>query len=214
MTPNQHVLDPTPLLITRRSVFGAHSALLKNCEFDTLALRQAYPRLRLFANHKYIFQASGEGVTTCILDSNNIEGAGVLFDVLDDTSTASVLASLYHAEATCAELEKVDNLACGEIHLDGVIDLNCWVNVANRTAIVSDNERDVLFRNIKLLHAAELESRLLRTDWVENKSALGIVEEAEGVIRSLELDYVHKASRESHVSTHLAINLYELLHAD
>ncbi len=109
---------------------AAAVTLLSNGELDTLALGQGDPGLVL-ANDEDVALAGGEGVVDGVLDVDNGEAAVVALAVGDDTDTAHVATAGDHGNGTSVELDKVGDLAGGELNLDGVVDLDERVRVAD-----------------------------------------------------------------------------------
>lgn len=62
---------------------------------------------------------------------DNVEATVVALTVGDDTNTAHVATAGDHGEGTSVELDKVCDLAGGQVDLDGVVDLDGGVRVAD-----------------------------------------------------------------------------------
>lgn len=136
------------------------------------------------------------------------------FDVVQDTNTASVTAAGDGHQVARLELDEVDDLAGLEVDLDGVVDLDERVRVADRAAVAGGDVRDGLLGVLLASDLGELELLLLVVDTVEHEAALGVVHETELVARLGQLNDVHEARREVGVHTDLAVDLDLLLHAD
>lgn len=149
-----------------------------------------------------------------ITDSDNIERARVSLDVEEGTHTTSVATLGDHSKLSDLELDEVNNLASGNVNLDGVIDLDKRIRVSDGAAIMSDDVRDLLAGKLLTLHLAELELLLLITDAVEDIATLGVEDKAELEVSLRNLDNIHETSREVRISADLAINLDVLLNAD
>lgn len=67
---------------------------------------------------------------------DDVETTVVALTMSDDTDTTHVTTTSDHSNGTSVELDGVGDLASGEIDLDGVVDLNQRVRVAN--AVVED----------------------------------------------------------------------------
>lgn len=102
----------------------------ENTYLDTLALRQANPRL-LMTNDEDVGLASSEGVVNSVLDVDNAETTIVTLTVSDGTNTTHVTTTSNHNDGTSIELDEVLDLASGEIDLDSVVDLDLRVGVAD-----------------------------------------------------------------------------------
>jgi len=88
------------------------------------------------------------------------------------------------------KLDVVDNLVLDEVKLDDVVDLDGRVRVADRAAVVRDDEGDALCAELHLAHLEELVRRLLLRDAVDRKAALDVVQEAEVLAGLLDRDNV------------------------
>lgn len=64
---------------------------------------------------------------------DDVEASVVALTVGDDTDTTHVTTTGNHDDDTSVELDEVGNLASGEVDLDGVVDLDGWVGVADST---------------------------------------------------------------------------------
>lgn len=104
--------------------------LLGDGELDTLALGQGDPGLVL-ADDEDVALTGGEAVVNGILDVDDVEASVVALTVGDDTNTAHVTTTGDHGNGTSVELDKVGDLAGGEIDLDSVVDLDQRVRVAD-----------------------------------------------------------------------------------
>lgn len=104
--------------------------LLSDGELDTLALGQGDPGL-LLANDENVALTGGESVVNGVLDVDNVEASVVTLTVGDDTNTAHVTTTSDHGDGASVELDEVGDLAGGEVNLDGVVDLDQGVGVAD-----------------------------------------------------------------------------------
>ena len=107
-------------------------SLLCNGELDALALWQRDPRL-LGSDDENVALPGSERVVYGILDVNNVEASIVALAVGDDTNTTHVTSTGDHRDHTSVELDEVGDLSGGEVDLDGVVDLDGWVRVADTT---------------------------------------------------------------------------------
>lgn len=116
-----------------QSLGSAAVSLLGDGQFDTLTLWQRDPRL-LGADDEDVVLARGEGVVNGVLDVDDVETTVVALTVGDDTDTAHVTTTSDHGNGASVELDEVGDLASGEVNLDGVIDLDQRVGVADAAA--------------------------------------------------------------------------------
>lgn len=113
-----------------QGVSAATVSLLCNGKLDTLTLGQGDPRL-LRTNNKDVTLTGSEGVVYGILDVDDVETTIVSLTVSDDTNTTHVAAAGDHDDDTSVELDEVSDLASGKLNLDGVVDLDIRVGVAD-----------------------------------------------------------------------------------
>ncbi|KAH6607358.1 hypothetical protein Trco_003671 [Trichoderma cornu-damae] len=165
--------------------------LLSNGELDTLTLGQGDPGL-LLANDENVALARGKGVVNGVLDVDDVEATVVTLTVGDDTNTAHVATTSDHGDGASVELDKVGDLAGGEVNLDRVVDLD---QRNSRSRIVRDQEWDSTTAQLHALDLAQLVLGLLGLDPVHGEATLGVVDEAEVLARLLDRDDVHEAGR-------------------
>ena len=121
-----------PHLVASDSVRPAAVTLLSDRELDTLTLGQRDPWL-LLANDDNVGLTSGELVVNSILQVDNVEASIMALTVRNDTDTTHVTTTGDHDNDTSVELDEVGDLAGGKVDLDGVVDLDGWVRVADTT---------------------------------------------------------------------------------
>lgn len=105
-------------------------SLLGDGQFDTLTLWQRDPWL-IRADDEDVVLAGGEGVVNGVLNVDDVETTIVALTVGDDTNATHVTATSDHGNGASVELDEVGDLAGGEVNLDGVIDLDQRVGVAD-----------------------------------------------------------------------------------
>ena len=149
-----------------------------------------------------------------VLDLDNIEGARVLLDVHESTDTASVTSLGDHNHDTDLELDMLGDLARRNVDLDSVVCVDIWVWVTDVPCIVGDDVGDVLLCLCDSADAAQFVLLLSVLQAVEHEAPFGVVEQAELIVRCLELQHVHEAAREVRVSAHAPVDLDVALHAD
>ena len=142
---------------------------------------------------------------------DNVEASNVPLTVHNDTRTTHVTTTSDHDNVTSIELDIVGDLALLKIIFDGIVDLDAGVGVTDSATIVGDDIGNTLCANSKLLHLAELVSRLLRGDAVDREAALHVVKDTEMLAGLLEGDNIHKASGERRVSADLVVDLDDAL---
>mmetsp|Transcript_24198 Transcript_24198/g.36799 ORF Transcript_24198/g.36799 Transcript_24198/m.36799 type:complete len:204 (+) Transcript_24198:390-1001(+) len=138
----------------------------------------------------------------------------MFFEVNKLTNTSSIVSLGHHDHGTHLELENIRHLSGGDIHLNGVVDLDIRVRVTKGASVVGDSNRDLLRRDVDLLDAAQLVLDLGLINTVKNETSLGIIKETEAIARLLELYGVHESSRVVEISPDLSVNLDATFHAD
>jgi len=145
---------------------------------------------------------------------DNVKASNVTLAVGDDTDTTSVTTTGDHGNVTNLKLDELVELAGLQVELDGVVDLDQGIRVAEGAAIVGDDEGDALGAELDLLDLAQLVLGLLGGDTVDSEASLGIVDETEVLTSLLDGDDIHETSRVGRVSADLAVDLDEALHED
>ena len=185
--------------------------LLDDGELDTLSVGERDEGVVVLADDKDVSETGGELVADSVADVDNLKGTGVLLTADEDSDTASVAAAGGHDEVADLEGDVVDDLACGQVDLDSVVDADLGVRVADGAGVVGDEVGDVAAAHGGLLDLAELELGLLRGDAVDGKAALLVVEDAEVLAGLGDAHNVHEAGGEAGVGADLAVNLDQTL---
>lgn len=180
---------------------------------DTLALRQRNPGL-LLSDDEDIAQPGGEGVVNGVLHVHNVETTVVTLAVSDDTDTSHVATTSDHGDDTGIEADELADLAGGEVDLDGVVDTDGGIGIADGAGIVRDEVRDALLAELDTLDLAELVLGLGIGDTMNGEATLGVVDETEVLAGLLDRDDVHEAGGEGWVRADLAVHLDQALHDD
>ena len=97
----------------------------------------------------------------------------------NDTSPTHVTSTGDHDDVTCVELNKVGDFCLRNVILDGVVDANMGVRIADGSAVVGDDVRNATVADSDATDFQELVRRLLRCDAVDSEAALNIIEETE-----------------------------------
>ena len=126
---------------------------------------------------------------------DNIKASNVLLAVHNDTSTTHVTTTSDHDNVASVELDEVGDLAGLELELDGVVDLDEGVGVADGAAVVGDDVWDTLGANTGLADLKELVGSLLRGDAVDGEAALNVVEETEMLARLLDGNNIYTTKK-------------------
>lgn len=145
---------------------------------------------------------------------DDVETTLVVLAVGNSTHTTQVTATGDHDKLTVLELNKLGDLASGEIDLDGIVDLDKRVGVADGAAIVGNQVGDALLAGLNAANLAKLVGSLLISDAVDGETALDVVDETEVLTSLGQGDDVHESSGEGAVGADLAVDQDLALHED
>lgn len=110
---------------------------------------------------------------------HNIESTDVLLTVRDDTGTTHVASTSDHHNVSGVEVNEVNDFALLKVKLDGVVDFDGRVRIADGTTVVSDDMGDTLGAESNLANFEELVGGFFLGDAVDSETTLDIVKEAE-----------------------------------
>ena len=99
---------------------------------DTLAFRQTNPRL-LGPNDENVALSRRERVVDGVFDVHDVEAPIMTFPMRDDTHTTHVASTSRHGNDAGIEPDELGNLPRGEIDLDGIVDRDRRVRIADPT---------------------------------------------------------------------------------
>ena len=91
-----------------------------------------------------------------ILNVDNVEGARVTLTVDDGTNSPQVTAASDHAQVARIELDEVHNLVTGDVQLNGIVNLDQGIRVADGAAIMCGQEGDTLRSSLNTANLAQL----------------------------------------------------------
>jgi len=203
-----------------RLITQALLALLKDTVTETLGTRQGDNWLIiLVGDGEHVRKTGGESTALAVLNVHNLERTDVLLATGDNTDTALILTLSDHTLHTDLELEHVDALASGDVHLDNVVVLGIGVWVPDGATIVGGDAWDTLGSDAHGLHAGQLVAWLVSkvlglANAVEHEAALCVVQQTEVLIGLLDGHDIHESNRVVGVSAHLAVDLDQTLHED
>lgn len=210
-------IDPNPSsstnLVTSDGVGTTTVTLLSDGELDTLALGQGDPGL-LGTDDEDVGLTGGKGVVNGVLQVDDVETTIVTLTVGDNTDTTHVTTAGGHGQVADLELAEVIDLASGQVDLDGVVDLDQRIRVADGSRIMRNQEWDTATSELDALDLAELVLGLLGLDAVDGEASLGVVDKTEVLASLLDADDVHEASGVGQVGADLAVDLDQTLHQD
>lgn len=82
----------------------------------------------------------GKGVTKSVLDVDDVEWTRVTLAGNDSANSPQVTASSDHAQISSVKLDEVNDFAAGNVQLNGIIDFDQRIRVANGAAIMGGDE--------------------------------------------------------------------------
>ena len=163
---------------------------------------------------KDVRETSDEGVVERVLDVDNIETTLVTLTVNNNTNTSQVTTTSSHNNVTVVKLDERLNLASSKVDLDGVVNLDGGVGVADGAAVVGNNVRNTLLTELNTLNLTELVLSLLTSDSVDSKATLDVVDKTEVLAGLLKRNDIHETSGVSGVGSDLVVDLDKSLHED
>ena len=86
------------------------------------------------SNDEDIGQSGSESVVDSILDVDNVETSVVTLTVGNDTNTSHVTTTSDHGNASGIKSNVLGDLTGLKVDLDGIVDLDGWVWVADTVA--------------------------------------------------------------------------------
>jgi len=93
-------------------------SLFQDVQLDSLMGQEGDGGLVSVTNHKHISDSCGECLTVRVLDVGNIEAAGVLLYVLEDTDSTDVVSTSDQDLGSVLELDYCICFSCFKIALD------------------------------------------------------------------------------------------------
>lgn len=117
-------------LVTSNGLGTSAVPLLGNGELDSAALGKGDPRL-LATDDEDVGLTGGEGVLDGVLEVDDVETSVMALTVGDDADTAHVTTTSHHGDGAGVELDVVLDLASLKVDLDGVVDTDGGVRVAD-----------------------------------------------------------------------------------
>jgi hypothetical protein len=154
-------LSPPPLI-----------TLLRDSKLNTLALGQRDPRLGTLTNDKNVrhtvkririqfsssFTArrgedapSSESSIENILHVDDVESSDMSFTVHDSSGTTHIATTSDDDDVSGIKLDKVGHFSLLQVILDGIIDRDVRVGIANCSSVMGDEERYATVADLNLL---------------------------------------------------------------
>ena len=123
---------------------------------------------------------------------DNVEATLVTLTVNNNTNTSQVTTTSSHNNVTVVKLDERLNLASSKVDLDGVVNLDGGVGVADGAAVVGNNVRNTLLTELNTLDLTELVLSLLASDSVDGEATLDVVDKTEVLTGLLKRDDIHE----------------------
>jgi len=173
---------------------------------DTLVSWERNQSLITFSQEEDVAGSGSENVSGSIFDVDNIERSWVSFSGLDGSHSTNVLTADDLAHVTGVEFDPVGNLVGGKVEFDGVADFAVWVWVSDGSAVVCDQEWNVVLFDEDFLDSAEFVRSFFGGDSVDDESAFGVIDESEVFVGLFDSDDIHVSSWVFHVGSHFSVN--------
>lgn len=174
---------------------------------DTLLLWKSNDRLLVLSNDENVGESGGEGVTSGILDVDDLVGTWMVLNVHEGTNSTNIVSSLDEDGAAVLALDNSVDFTGLKVQLDGVVLLDFWVGETDGSSVVGDNVGDLVLSEGLSLDLAELEVGFLAfdADWLE--TSLDVVEDSEVLVGLGDLNDVLETEWELGVSSDLTVDL-------
>lgn len=160
----------------------------------------------VLAEDEDVLDTGDELAAGLVDESDHVVGAVVLVDGLDLADAAGVVTAGDLGDGVGLELVDVLNLAGLEVVLDGVTDLDLWVEETDVVAIVAGAVEDPLVALDDVVDSEELVVALFALDWGEVEAALGIIHHSEVHVALRDRDDVHETGWIAFVDSDLAVD--------
>jgi len=180
--------------------------LFERSQANTLFLGERDPRVLSLSNHENVSDSGSERVSSSISDVDDIETSNVSISVDYNSDSSDVVTGGDHAQVASLELNSVNDLTSGDVELNSIVDVDFRVGESESSTIVGNNVRDLVRTNSLLSDLAELVFSFFGADVSEDESALNVIKNSVKFSSLLDADDIHKTSRESGVSSDLAID--------
>jgi len=145
---------------------------------------------------------------------DDVFGSGVGLLLVDSADAADVESGGDHGLESDVELDELLDLVLLEVELEGVVDGDVGVGLADGAAVVGDDLGHAVEAGADLLDLEQLVVDFLVGDLVHDLLALGVLEHAELVVGLLDGEHVHEAQGEAHVGACAVVDLDQALDAD
>ena len=173
---------------------------------NTLVSWEADEGFVAFSEQEDVAGSSGENVSGGVFDVDDIKRTWVSFSGLDGTDSTDVLTADDLAQVTSVEFDPVGDFVGGQVEFDGVTDFAVWVWVSDGSAVVCDQEWNVVLFDEDFLDSAEFVRSFFGGDSVDDESAFGVIDESEVFVGLFDSDDIHVSSWVFHVGSHFSVN--------
>lgn len=174
---------------------------------DTLELWKSNNRLLVLSDDENVGESGGEGVSSGILDLDDLVGTWMVLNVHEGTNTTDIVSTLDEDGAAVLALDDSVDFTGLKVQLDGIVLLDFWVGETDGSSVVGNNVGDLVLSHGLSLDLAELEVGFLAfdADWLE--TSLGVVEHAEVLVGLWDLNDILETEWELWVSADLSVDL-------
>merc|ERR1719162_1455284 len=166
------------------------------------------------ANNENVRLSGRECISLSILNSTDVEGSLVLFNMHQLPDTPTIMSFRDHGHSSNFKLENIAHLVRGNVNFDTIIRCNIGVGITQSTPIVCHSYGNLVRSNIGLLDLAQLKLLLLLRDSVQNKSSFRVKQQPKHIVTLFKLEDVHESSREVMVSPNLSVHFHTPFHTD
>jgi hypothetical protein len=189
-------------------------AIFDDVQLDTLALGDGHKGGASRSNDEDVGKTSGKLVANSVLQVNDIVASRVLLASFNNANSPQVVSTSDHCEVSDIKGNVSNDGVALQGELDGVLDLDQGIGVADGATIVGDEVRDLVLSHSDSNNLAELELGLICVDAVDVEATLSIIEETEVLSSLWDAHHIHESDGVASVSADLAIHGDEALSGD
>jgi hypothetical protein len=173
---------------------------------DTLVLGEGDKGILTGTDHENVGKTGGERVTTGILNVSDLVGTGMVLNVLEDTDTTDIVTAGNENVGTVLLLDNRLDFVGLKVELDGIVDLDIGVGVADSAAVVGNDVGDLVGTNTLLGDLAQFKCGFFGINSVGLETALDVVKDAVVLAGLPDGDDITETERVSVVTSLLTVN--------
>jgi hypothetical protein len=114
---------------------------------------------------------------------HNIETSNVLLPMHNNTRPSHITTTRDHHDVPRIEFDEIRDLTLLKVELDRVVDFDCWVRVADRATVMSDDVWDTFGAYCHFADFEELVGGFFGCDAVDCETAFDVVKQTEVLAR-------------------------------